>query len=77
MCVIDSLFLECANGGQRTKDGIAVIGAAAVRLQARIALEELLVRCPEFSVDFAAGTFAGGNYVRRYATLPFSATGVN
>ncbi len=49
------------------------IGAAAVRLQSRIALEELLVRCPDFRVDFAAGKFAGGNYVRRYVTLPFVA----
>jgi cytochrome P450 len=51
------------------------IGAATVRLQARIALEELLRRCPDFTVDHAAGTFAQGNYVRRYVTLPFSATG--
>lgn len=49
------------------------IGAAAVRLQSRIALEEILVRCPDFRVDFAAGKFAGGNYVRRYVTLPFVA----
>ena len=51
------------------------IGAATVRLQARIALEELLARCPDFTVDFAKGTFASGNYVRRYTTLPFSANG--
>ncbi len=51
------------------------IGAAAVRLQSRIALEELLGRCPNFTVDFAAGTFASGNYVRRYVSMPFSATG--
>jgi len=51
------------------------IGAAAVRLQARVALEELIGRCPEFKVDFAAGKFAGGNYVRRYVSMPFSATG--
>jgi cytochrome P450 len=49
------------------------IGAATVRLQSRIALEELLARCPDFTVDFAKGTFASGNYVRRYTTLPFSA----
>ncbi len=52
------------------------IGAAAVRLQSRIALEELLGRCPDFTVDFAAGTFASGNYVRRYVSMPFSARGV-
>jgi hypothetical protein len=51
------------------------IGAAAVRLQSRIALEELIGRCPDFKVDHAKGTFAGGNYVRRYASMPFSATG--
>jgi cytochrome P450 len=53
------------------------IGAATVRLQARIALEELLGRCPDFSVDFAAGTFASGNYVRRYLSMPFSAKGAS
>lgn len=51
------------------------IGAAAVRLQARVVLEELLARCPDFKVDHAAGKFAGGNYVRRYISMPFSATG--
>ena len=51
------------------------IGAAVVRLQSRVAFEELIARCPDFKVDYAAGEFAGGNYVRRYATLPFSATG--
>ena len=51
------------------------IGAAAVRLQSRIALEELLGRCPDFTVDYAAGTFASGNYVRRYVSMPFCAKG--
>ncbi len=51
------------------------IGAHAVRLQSRIALEELISRCPDFTVDFAAGKFASGNYVRRYASMPFSAKG--
>ncbi len=51
------------------------IGAATVRLQARIVLEELLGRCPDFTVDFAKGTFATGNYVRRYASMPFGAKG--
>lgn len=50
------------------------LGAAAARLQARVALEELLARFPDFSVDAAAGTFAEGNYVRRYASLPMSPT---
>ena len=48
------------------------LGAAAARLQARIALEELLARCPDFSVDADAGEYATGNYVRRHLSLPFS-----
>jgi cytochrome P450 len=51
------------------------LGAAAARLQARVALEELLARCPEFTVDAAAGRFAPGPFVRRYESLPFSAPG--
>jgi hypothetical protein len=51
------------------------IGAATVRLQSRIALEELLARCPDFRVDYKAGKFAGGNYVRRYVSMPFEARG--
>jgi cytochrome P450 len=53
------------------------IGAAAARLQTRIALEELLARCPEFSVDPEAGRFAPGAFVRRYESLPFRAKGVS
>jgi len=51
------------------------IGAAVARLQARIALEELIGRCPEFTVDYERGKFASGNYVRRYLSMPFSAKG--
>ena len=51
------------------------IGAAAARLQARIAIEELLSRCPDFRVDYEAGRFAPGPFVRRYESLPFSAEG--
>lgn len=51
------------------------LGAAAARMAGRVVLEELLVACPDFVVDAAAGTFAEGHYVRRYATLPFAATG--
>ncbi len=47
------------------------LGAAVARLQARVALEELLARFPHFSVDAAAGEFAPGHFVRRYLTLPF------
>ncbi|WP_236572773.1 cytochrome P450 [Streptomyces sp. GS7] len=49
------------------------LGAAAARLVSRTALEELLARFPDFEVDAAGGTFAGGHYVRRYASLPFAA----
>jgi len=49
------------------------IGAAAARMVARVALEELLARCPRFEVDAAAGQFADGPFVRRYESLPFQA----
>ncbi|MBW2229279.1 MAG: cytochrome P450 [Deltaproteobacteria bacterium] len=49
------------------------IGAAAARLQGRIALEELLARCPRFGVDWERGRFASGHFVRRYESLPFVA----
>lgn len=51
------------------------IGAAAARLQARVALEELLARCPNFRVDWKQGRYASGHFVRRYESLPFSAEG--
>jgi cytochrome P450 len=49
------------------------IGAAAARLQARVVLEELLARCPDFTVDADAGRYAPGPYVRRFEQLPFRA----
>jgi cytochrome P450 len=51
------------------------IGAAVARLQALVAIEELLGRCPAFRVDPEAGRYAPGHFVRRYQSLPFSATG--
>jgi cytochrome P450 len=51
------------------------LGASAARLQSRVALEELLERCPRFTVDAARGEFAPGNFVRRYQSLPFHAGG--
>lgn len=51
------------------------IGAAAARMQARIALEELFAQCPDFVVDYREGHFASGHFVRRYESLPFQARG--
>jgi len=47
------------------------VGASAARLQGRVVLEEMLRRCPDFSVDVAGGRYAEGNYVRRHASLPW------
>jgi cytochrome P450 len=49
------------------------LGAAAARLMARVTLEELLARCPDFAVDAEAGRFAPGHFVRWYESLPFVA----
>jgi cytochrome P450 len=51
------------------------LGAAAARLQARIALEELLARCPDFTVDLDGVAWAPGPYVRRPTMVPFRAGG--
>lgn len=47
------------------------LGASAARMQARVALEELLARCPRFEVDADAVTWAAGPYVRRPTAVPF------
>jgi len=47
------------------------LGAAAARMQARVALEELLARCPDFTVDIDAVVYAEGPYVRRPLSVPF------
>ncbi|MFC9786877.1 cytochrome P450 [Rhodococcus sp. NPDC127528] len=52
------------------------LGAAAARMQARVALEELLARCPDFTVDVDGIEYAAGNYVRRPTHVPFSVTGL-
>ncbi|MEV6767316.1 cytochrome P450 [Nocardia sp. NPDC051030] len=49
------------------------LGAAAARMQARVALEELLTRCPDFTVDLDNVRWAHGNYVRWPASVPFKA----
>jgi cytochrome P450 len=46
------------------------LGAAAARLQSRIALTELLARCPDFEVDEAGIVWAEGSYVRRPVSVP-------
>lgn len=48
------------------------LGASAARMQARVALEELLARCPQFTVDVEAIRWAAGPYVRRPTTVPFA-----
>ncbi|MEZ0366286.1 cytochrome P450 [Mycobacterium sp. pUA109] len=47
------------------------LGAAAARMQARVALTELLARCPDFEVDLSGVVWAGGSYVRRPLSVPF------
>jgi cytochrome P450 family 130 len=47
------------------------LGAAAARMQSRVALTELLSRCPDFEVDEAGIVWAGGSYVRRPLSVPF------
>jgi cytochrome P450 len=46
------------------------LGAAAARMQSRVALTELLSRCPEFEVDESAIVWSGGSYVRRPLSVP-------
>ncbi|HTI76849.1 MAG TPA: cytochrome P450 [Mycobacterium sp.] len=47
------------------------LGAAAARMQSRVALTELLTRCPDFEVDESEIVWAGGSYVRRPLSVPF------
>jgi cytochrome P450 family 130 len=46
------------------------LGAAAARMQSRVALTELLSRIPDFEVDESAIVWAGGSYVRRPLSVP-------
>jgi len=48
------------------------LGASVARLQCRVALEELLARFPDYSVDEDTARFASGWSTRRYEYLPFS-----
>jgi cytochrome P450 len=51
------------------------LGAAAARMQSRVALTELLARCPDFEVDESGIVWAGGSYVRRPMSVPFRISG--
>ncbi len=46
------------------------LGAAAARMQSRVALTELLARCPDLRVDHDGIAWAGGGYVRRPLSVP-------
>jgi cytochrome P450 len=46
------------------------LGAAAARMQSRVALTELLSRCPDFEVDESGVVWSGGSYVRRPLCVP-------
>lgn len=48
------------------------LGAAAARMQSRVALTELLSRCPDFEVDESGIVWSGGSYVRRPLSVPFT-----
>lgn len=48
------------------------LGAAAVRMQSQIVLEELLARMPEFEVDLDGVAWASGSYVRRPTRVPIT-----
>lgn len=49
------------------------LGAAVARSAATVALDRLLARFPDFSVDAERGRYAPGPFVRRFASLPFRA----
>ncbi|MFJ1458345.1 cytochrome P450 [Nocardia sp. N2S4-5] len=49
------------------------LGAAAARMQATIALRELLTRCPDFTVDLDKVRYTEGSYVRWPVSVPFRA----
>ena len=46
------------------------LGAAAARMQSRVALSELLTRCPDFAIDVPGIVWSGGSYVRRPLSVP-------
>jgi cytochrome P450 len=48
------------------------LGNQAARMQSRVALTELLARCPDFDVDTTGVTWADGSYVRRPLSVPIT-----
>ena len=44
-------------------------------MQARVALTELLDRCPDFEIDEDDIVWAGGGYVRRPLSVPLRVAG--
>jgi cytochrome P450 family 130 len=50
------------------------LGAAAARMQSRVALTELMTRIRDFEVDESGIVWAGGSYVRRPLSVPFRVT---
>jgi cytochrome P450 len=51
------------------------LGAAAARMQSRVALTELLARCPDFEVEESEIVWSGGSYVRRPLSVPMRVVG--
>jgi cytochrome P450 len=51
------------------------LGAAAARLQSRVALQRLLDRFPDFEAHGDQGVYAPGPFVRRFAALPLTPAG--
>ena len=47
------------------------LGAAAARMQSRVALTELLSRCPDFEIEESGIVWAGSSHVRRALSVPF------
>ena len=43
-------------------------------MQSRVALTELMTRIPDFEVDESGIVWAGGSYVRRPLSVPFTVT---
>ena len=50
------------------------LGAAAARMQSRVALSELVARIPRFEIDEDRVVWADGGYVRRPLSIPVQVT---